>query len=192
MVGRGRYHLSTQKLKNWILEDVRSSINLDRVNNTTDLEKPLSIPQEKSVDLKIKKIKDELFPQVQSLYTNKADLVNGVIPLTQIPLKLRDDSQLHVNMSDINNSINAKVSQSFDYVLMEQERRMLEHEYSDDPHNLKPYIDQEINRIDQVVNNQFDCLTHAMEPTVIQFLNNRLKTLNSLSTIQDLLDALRT
>ena len=192
MVGRGRYHLSTQKLKNWILEDVRSSIHLDRVNNTTDLEKPLSIPQEKSVDLKIKKIKDELFPQVQSLYTNKADLANGVIPLTQIPLKLRDDSQLHVNMSDIDSSIDAKVSQSFNYVLMEQERRMLEHEYSDDPHNLKPYIDQEINRIDQTVNNQFDYLAYAMEPTVIQFLNNRLQTLDSLSTIQDLLDALRT
>lgn len=64
MDGRGRYHLSTQKLKNWVLEDVRSSINLDRVNNTTDLEKPLSIPQEKSVDLKIKKIKEELFPQI--------------------------------------------------------------------------------------------------------------------------------
>ena len=192
MDGRGRYHLSTQKLKNWVLEDVRSSINLDRVNNTADLEKPLSVPQEKSVDLKIKKIKEELFPQVQSLFTCKADLVDGVIPLTQIPLKLRDDSQLHVNMSDINSSIDAKVNQSSNYVLMEQERRMLEHEYSDDPHNFKPYIDQEINRIDQTINNQFDSLADAMEPTVIQFLNNRLQTLDSLSTIQDLLDALRT
>lgn len=192
MDGRGRYHLTTQKLKNWILKDVKNIVNLHNVDNTSDMSKPLSIPQEKAVDAKLKKVREEFLPRTQDLYLNKADLVNGVVPLTQIPLKLRDDAQIHVNMSDINDSISTAISASNQYLLSEQDRKIAEHEYAYDPHNVIPYIDQEILRLSNEVTDHVGQIAYDIEPTIIQFLNTRLSNLGPSSTIQDLLDTLRT
>ena len=191
MVGRGRYHLSTQKLKNWVLSDVKSYFNLNQVDNTSDLMKPVSLAQGAFINSKVKNIRDDIFPKIQQLTNNKADLVNGVIPLTQIPLKLRDDSQLNINMADLTSEIVTMVNSSTDYLLAEQERKVEEHMFADDPHLLKPYIDQAVQESAHSIMLEIESLRDNMEGEVLRIINTRLESLSDSSTVNDLLTALR-
>lgn len=145
MVGRGKYHLTTQKLKNWILLDVPQILDLDRVDNTSDVDKPLSINQKQYVDLREQAIRDTFNPAILNLNQTKADLVNGMISLSQLPITMLDNHSITVNMIDIQNEIQNKISNNnVDYVDLELDRKIEEHKSIDDPHSIKPYVDSKV------------------------------------------------
>lgn len=153
MDGRGKYHLTTQKLKNWVLIDVPELLDLDRVDNTSDLEKPLSISQKQYIDLREQAIRDTFNPAISHLNQTKADLVNGMISLAQLPITLLDNNHITVNMVDIQNEIqNRIVSNNVDYVEFELNRKIETHEGLDDPHSIKPYVDSQISSLSSSIN----------------------------------------
>lgn len=149
MDGRGKYHLTTQKLKNWVLSDVPQIFDLDRVDNTSDLDKPLSISQKQYVDLREQAVRDTFNPVIQNLNQTKADLVNGMISLSQIPLTMLDENHITVNMVDIKNEILNKIANNnVDYVNLELNRKIETHEGLDDPHSIKPYVDSKVDSLE--------------------------------------------
>ena len=191
MDGRGRYHVTSQKLKNWVLEDVRSSIGLGAVDNTSDLMKPLSLIQEPIIDSKINTLRRELVPRLNELTSKKADLVNGVVPLTQIPLKLRDDTQVLFHMSDLVSDITRMLDNLKITLNSEQIRLVSEHALQADPHSIKPYVDEAVLSTLKTVDSLLDSLKNNLPSIIEEVLVKKTAELTADSTMQDLLTAIR-
>lgn len=180
MHGRGKYHLTTQKLKNWVLLDVPQILDLDKVDNTSDVDKPLSSSQKHYVDLREQAIRDTFNPAIQNLNNTKADLVNGMISLSQIPLTMLDNHSITVNMVDIKNEIQNKISNNnVDYVDLELDRKIEEHKNLEDPHSIKPYVDSKVIAIESTLNST---ITNGLSTKVD---SARLPSNISLSVIDD-------
>jgi len=102
--GRGDYAISVDQIKDHIFQDVgKELVGLGSVDNTSDLDKPVSTAQQAALNLKADKTyvdtNLDLKADKTSVYTRsettlalsqKADLVNGVIPENQIPSSFND------------------------------------------------------------------------------------------------------
>lgn len=180
LLGRGKYHLTTQKLKNWVLLDVPQILDLDKVDNTSDIDKPLSISQKQYIDLREQAVRDTFNPAIQNLNNTKADLVNGMISLSQLPITMLDPHSITVNMVDIQNEMLNKISNNnVDYVDMELDRKIEEHTTSEDPHSIKPYVDSKVSTLESTLNST---ITSGLSTKVD---SARLPSNISLSVIDD-------
>lgn len=102
--GRGDYAISVDQIKDHIFQDVgKELVGLGNVDNTSDLDKPVSTAQQAALNLKADKTyvdsNLDLKADKTNVYTRsetslalskKADLVNGVIPENQIPSSFND------------------------------------------------------------------------------------------------------
>lgn len=102
--GRGDYAISVDQIKDHIFQDVgKELVGLGNVDNTSDLDKPVSTAQQAALNLKADKIyvdtNLDLKADKTSVYTRsetslalstKADLVSGVIPSNQLPSYVDD------------------------------------------------------------------------------------------------------
>lgn len=102
--GRGDYTISVDQIKNHIFQDVgKELVGLGNVDNTSDLDKPVSTAQQAALNLKADKTyvdtNLDLKADKTNVYTRsetslalskKADLVNGVVPENQIPSSFND------------------------------------------------------------------------------------------------------
>lgn len=102
--GRGDYAISVDQIKDHIFQDVgKELVGLGNVDNTSDLDKPVSTAQQAALDLKADKTYVDTNLNLKADKTNvytrsetslalsqKADLVNGVIPESQIPSSFND------------------------------------------------------------------------------------------------------
>ena len=102
--GRGDYAISVDQIKDHIFEDIgKELVGLGNVDNTSDLDKPISTAQQAALNLKADKTyvdnKLDLKADKTNVYTRsetslalskKADLINGVVPENQIPSSFND------------------------------------------------------------------------------------------------------
>lgn len=102
--GRGDYTISVDQIKDHIFQDVgKELVGLGNVDNTSDLDKPVSTAQQAALNLKADKTyvdtNLDLKADKTNVYTRsetslalskKADLVNGIIPENQIPSSFND------------------------------------------------------------------------------------------------------
>lgn len=102
--GRGDYTISVDQIKDHIFQDVgKELVGLGNVDNTSDLDKPVSTAQQAALDLKADKTYVDTNLNLKADKTNvytrsetslalskKADLVNGVVPENQIPSSFND------------------------------------------------------------------------------------------------------
>ena len=102
--GRGDYAISVDQIKDHIFEDVgKELVGLGNVDNTSDIDKPVSTAQQAALNLKADKTyvdnNLDLKADKTNVYTRsettlalskKADLVNGVVPENQIPSSFND------------------------------------------------------------------------------------------------------
>lgn len=109
--GRGDYAISVDQIKDHIFQDVgKELVGLGNVDNTSDLDKPVSTAQQAALNLKADKTyvdtNLDLKADKTSVYTRsetslalskKADLVNGVVPENQIPSSFNDVLEFTTN-----------------------------------------------------------------------------------------------
>lgn len=102
--GRGDYAISVDQIKGHIFQDIgKELVGLGNVDNTSDLNKPVSTAQQAALDLKsdktyvdtnldLKADKTNVYTRSETslVLSQKADLVNGVIPESQIPSSFND------------------------------------------------------------------------------------------------------
>lgn len=102
--GRGDYAISVDQIKDHIFQDVgKELVGLGNVDNTSDLDKPVSTAQQAALDLKADKTyvdaNLDLKADKTNVYTRsettlalsqKADLVNGTVPSNQLPSYVDD------------------------------------------------------------------------------------------------------
>ena len=102
--GRGDYAISVDQIKGHIFQDVdKELVGLGNVDNTSDLDKPVSTAQQAALNFKADKTyvdtNLDLKADKTNVYTRsettlalstKADLVNGVVPENQIPSSFND------------------------------------------------------------------------------------------------------
>ena len=71
--GVGTGHVSTRTLKEWILNNIAKDLQVDNINNTLDVNKPLSKAQRLYIDGSINQIESqfETFRQQLSILENK-------------------------------------------------------------------------------------------------------------------------
>lgn len=102
--GRGDYAISVDQIKGHIFQDIgKELVGLGNVDNTSDLDKPVSTAQQAALNLKadktyvdnnldLKADKTNVYTRTETTFalSNKADLVNGVVPENQIPSSFND------------------------------------------------------------------------------------------------------
>jgi hypothetical protein len=102
--GRGDYAISVDQIKGHIFQDIgKELVGLGNVDNTSDLDKPVSTAQQAALNLKADKTyvdtNLDLKADKTNVYTRsettlalsqKADLVDGVVPENQIPSSFND------------------------------------------------------------------------------------------------------
>lgn len=68
--GVGTGHVSTKTLKEWVLQDIAKNLKVDNINNTLDINKPLSKAQRMYIDGSVNQITahfDRLQQQLSTL-----------------------------------------------------------------------------------------------------------------------------
>lgn len=109
--GRGDYAISVDQIKGHIFQDIgKELVGLGNVDNTSDLDKPVSTAQQAALDLKADKTYVDDYLDLKADKTNvytrsetslalskKADLVNGVVPENQIPSSFNDVLEFTTN-----------------------------------------------------------------------------------------------
>lgn len=102
--GRGDYAVSIDQIKDHIFQDIgKELVGLGNVDNTSDLDKPVSTAQQAALNLKsdktyvdtnldLKADKTNVYTRTETTLalSQKADLVNGVVPENQIPNSFND------------------------------------------------------------------------------------------------------
>lgn len=102
--GRGDYAISVDQIKGHIFEDIgKELVGLGNVDNTSDLDKPVSTAQQAALNLKADKTYVDTSLDLKADKTNvytrsettlalsqKADLVNGTVPSNQLPSYVDD------------------------------------------------------------------------------------------------------
>lgn len=156
MHGRGSYHTTTQKLKNWINNDIKNQLDLERVDNTADLDKPLSNPQRDFIRDNTNSIKTEFNTITTDLLQNKASLVNGIVPLTQLPLDLKMKGTTDVSMSAFTQNVKSEIATNNAYVLSQINFSAQQHLALPDPHGTIPRITQAVDSLRSSVDTKLD------------------------------------
>lgn len=183
MVGRGRYHLTTQRLKNWINSDIKNQLNLELVDNTSDFSKPVSELQSQYIDDKIKGVKDIYSPLLADLSLKKADLVNGVVPLNQLPLDLKMDGTTNVSFGDFSSMINTNIENNNIYFQSLLDFSIENHIAQEDPHGIAPIVNSQIGGH---IQNLHDVINVELASKVSEYdLVSRLPPDLSFSVIDD-------
>ena len=163
MDGRGRYHLTTQQLKNWINNDIKNQLDLNRVTNTSDIEKPVSLAQKNYIDTIVKEIYDRLETNYQSLLTNKADLTNGVLSFNQLPLNLRTNGNITITSYDINDLINTALERHKELLLSQVNQKILDHENKANAHDIVNLILFSTNELEKRLTKLIDLKLNTLD-----------------------------
>lgn len=170
--------MTTQKLKEWVNEDIKDYINLDLVDNVPDLEKPLSDPQKDYIHLKIKDVKDTYTPVLDNLVKTKADLVNGIVPLNQLPLDLRMEGTTNVSFGNFSDMITNSIISNNVYVQSLIDVAMTKHLAEEDPHQSMSEL---LVKVDQLADTTLDLIEDKISKDELDVRLPKKLTFDALS-----------
>ena len=80
--GVGTGHVSTKTLKEWVLQDIAKNLKVDNINNTLDINKPLSKVQRLYIDGSVNEVKaqfERLNQQISNLESKILELEERLI-----------------------------------------------------------------------------------------------------------------
>lgn len=80
--GVGTGHVSTKTLKEWVLQDIAKNLKVDNINNTLDINKPLSKAQRMYIDGSLTEVKaqfERLNQQISNLESKILELEEQLV-----------------------------------------------------------------------------------------------------------------
>lgn len=186
--GPGDYSLPLHFVKKYVQKDIHHTLRINNVDNTPDYNKPLSVPQKAYIDSSISKLSLATNPRIDHVSKHKADLINGSVPVTQLPMNLRLDGNITVSMSDIQLGIDASINNVEKKIERDIAQAIIQYTSIEDPHHIKPYVDACITQSTKDTDNKLSKkVDEASFYTLLEFIVNA-KTLDELrANVKDLL-----